>query len=132
MFAPKDVPSDFFPILSREMLIRPIQIRANAEDAAFMIPAASNHSKRHGELRLPLTIMAGAEDGVVDPADHSIRLHRELPDSRLIIVPGCGHMVHYEALDLIADAVARLAGAGAHSMADERNTAAPDPVFTPA
>jgi pimeloyl-ACP methyl ester carboxylesterase len=64
------------------MMIRPLQIRANAEDAAFMIPAASRLSKRYGELKMPVTIMAGALDRVVDPADHSIRLHRELPHSR--------------------------------------------------
>ena len=50
--------------------------------------------------------MAGALDRVVDPADHSVRLHRELPHSRLILVPGYGHMVHYAAVDSIADAVA--------------------------
>jgi len=105
MFAPRDIPPDFFSTQSREMMIRPLQIRANAEDAAFMIPAASRLSKRYGELKMPVTIMAGALDRVVDPEDHSIRLHRELPHSRLILVPGYGHMVHYAAVDAIADAV---------------------------
>ena len=38
MFAPREVPAHFVPALSREMMVRPIQLRANAEDAALMIP----------------------------------------------------------------------------------------------
>ena len=37
MFSPRDVPSNFLPTLSREMMLRPVQLRANAEDAAFMV-----------------------------------------------------------------------------------------------
>ena len=67
MFAPNRVPADFFPTLSREMLLRPVQLRANSEDAVFMVPAALASSKHHGELRMPVTIIAGADDKVVNP-----------------------------------------------------------------
>jgi pimeloyl-ACP methyl ester carboxylesterase len=112
------------------MMIRQLQIRANAEDAAFMIPAASRLSKRYGELKMPVTIMAGALDRVVDPADHSIRLHRELPHSQLILVPGYGHMVHYAAVDSIADAVATRAGLANDFAEREQAAAAGLPVST--
>ena len=105
LFSPSEVPANFLPTLSREMLLRPVQLRANAEDAAFMIPAALANSRRHGELKLPVTLIAGAEDEIVDTADHSARLHRELPQSELHIIPGTGHMVHYKAPDLVVKAV---------------------------
>ena len=105
MFAPKDVPSGFFPVLVREMMLRPVQIRANAEDAAFMIPQARASSERHGELRMPVTIIAGAQDLVVDVEAHSTRLHRDVPHSELIVVPGAGHMVHYAVPDKIVAAI---------------------------
>jgi pimeloyl-ACP methyl ester carboxylesterase len=105
MFSPNDVPGDFFPELSREMMLRPVQIRANAEDAAFMIPAAKASAKRYDELRMPVTIIAGANDKVVDREAHSIRLHGELPQSTLHIVRDTGHMAHYSAQDLITTAV---------------------------
>jgi len=95
MFAPRDVPAPFFPVLSREMMLRPLQLRANAEDAAFMIPQAKASSDRHGELKMPVAIVAGAEDLVIRAEDHSVRLHSELPQSTLTLVPGAGHMVHY-------------------------------------
>ncbi|OUL80879.1 alpha/beta hydrolase, partial [Paraburkholderia hospita] len=37
MFAPAPMPDRFFDVVPREMLLRPVQIRAAAEDAAFMI-----------------------------------------------------------------------------------------------
>jgi pimeloyl-ACP methyl ester carboxylesterase len=105
MFAPLAVPEEFFGTLPRELLLRPGQIRAQAEDGAFMVPAAVALRARHGELRVPVHIVAGSADRVVDPEAQALRLHRELPLSRLHWVEGAGHMVHHAAPDLIADAV---------------------------
>ena len=117
MFSPEEVPANFLPTLSREMLLRPVQLRANAEDAAFMIPAALANSRRHGELKLPVTLIAGAEDKVVNPVDHTARLHRELSQSQLHLVTGAGHMVHYKAQDIIVKAIvgqSLAVGSGSH------------------
>ncbi|WP_439388271.1 alpha/beta fold hydrolase [Ideonella sp. YS5] len=105
MFAPNDVPVNYLPTIAREMLLRPVQLRANAEDAAFMMPAASQISQRLHELQMPVTVMAGEHDTVVDPQAHSSRLHAAVPGSRLIVVPGAGHMVHHVAQRQIAEAV---------------------------
>jgi len=105
MFAPDDMPANFFPVLSREMLLRPVQLRANAEDAAFMVPAANSMSSRYHELVLPVTLIAGEEDRVVSVESQSARLHAELPQSELHVVPGTGHMAHYVAQDLIVKAI---------------------------
>ncbi|MBG6072015.1 MULTISPECIES: alpha/beta fold hydrolase [unclassified Polaromonas] len=105
MFAPRHVPNNFFPTLSREMMLRPVQLRANAEDAAFMVPAADAMSKLYGNLTVPVTLIAGEEDVIVDPQSQSVRLHDELPQSELFLVPGVGHMVHYAALDRVANAI---------------------------
>jgi len=95
MFLPRDIPDDFFPIVSREMMLRPIQLRSNAEDAAFMIPAARASQLRHHELQMPVVIVAGADDKVIDSEAHSVRLHHDLLQSSLAVVPVAGHMVHY-------------------------------------
>jgi pimeloyl-ACP methyl ester carboxylesterase len=109
MFAPRDIPANFFDVLSREMMLRPSQIRANAEDAVFMMPAAAGLAARYGELHMPVTILAGAADGVVDPEAHSKRLHEDVPQSELAIIAGVGHMVHYAASDAIVAALADVA-----------------------
>jgi pimeloyl-ACP methyl ester carboxylesterase len=108
MFAPQEVPGHFLPMLSREMLVRPLQLRANAEDAAFMIGQAKANSARHCELRMPVAILAGDHDKVIDFEAHSERLHGDLPGSTLTVVHGAGHMVHHAAPDEIVAAVDRV------------------------
>ena len=105
MFAPVDVPTNFFDVSNREMMLRPLQIRANSEDAAFMMPAASASAKRYGELRMPIAIYAGADDAIVDPQAHAARLHGDVPHSDLFIVPSSGHMVHYSHTDQIVASI---------------------------
>ena len=116
MFAPQPVPKDFLPILVREMLVRPAQIRANAEDAAFMVPGAAALSKRYGELTIPVTIFAGEDDKVVDPETNARRLHAELSNSELHIIPSLGHMLHYAVPEQLVAAVAfnRIPAAGSN------------------
>ena len=87
------------------MMVRPVQLRANAEDTAFMVRAAQTMSSRYGELVLPVTLIAGEDDAVVDPQAHSVRLHDELPHSKLYVVPGLGHMAHYAAQDRLVNAI---------------------------
>ena len=105
MFAPDDIPENFFDVMSREMMLRPVQLRANAEDATFMIPEAAASAKRYGELRMPLAIFSGEDDAVVDPQDHSVRLHRDVQQSELFVVPRSGHMLHHSVAAQIVEAI---------------------------
>lgn len=90
--------TDHFPI---EMALRPSQIRAEAAEAAMMIPAAAALSKRYAELNLPVTIVAGSGDRIVDTVDQSERLHAALPQSEFSAVDGAGHMVHHSVSRMI-------------------------------
>jgi pimeloyl-ACP methyl ester carboxylesterase len=120
MFAPCDVPADFFTVLSREMMLRPSQLKANAEDAAYMMPAAASLAARYSELRLPVAILAGAADEVADPEAHSVRLHDDLAESVLVVLPEIGHMVHYAAADAIVALLADTAANEAYDAAEIR------------
>ena len=104
VFSPAPVPDKFegFPM---DMALRPSQIRAEAAEAALMIPAAAMLSRRFEELDLPVTIVAGAGDRMVDPVDQAERLHDALPGSRLVLIEGSGHMVHYTATEVVAAAI---------------------------
>jgi pimeloyl-ACP methyl ester carboxylesterase len=108
MFAPADIPGDFFAAVPPEMMLRPSQIRAEAEDAAFMIPSALKLRERYPTLSIPVALFAGAGDKIVDAHAHTVRLHRELPNSELTVAPEAGHMVHYARADEIREAVERL------------------------
>lgn len=102
VFAPRAVPSRFaggFPIA---LALRPWQLRASAEETAFMIPRAALSQAHYQRLRLPVAILAGDADEIVTPKRQSMRLHEEIPHSDLRVLPGLGHMIHYFAQDEIA------------------------------
>lgn len=126
MFAPNRVPANFLPTLSREMLLRPVQLRANAEDAAFMIPQARAQAKRFGELKMPVTLIAGADDKVVDVKAHAERLHDELAQSELHLVPDTGHMVHHFAREVVIKAIDKPRAGGPASTSAASSKAPPE------
>jgi pimeloyl-ACP methyl ester carboxylesterase len=96
IFGPQKVPRKFeaFP---KEMALRPSQIRASAAESALMIPDAVTLSSEYKKLTMPVVIIAGREDQLVDARRQSARLHRDVPRSRLLLVAGQGHMVHQTA-----------------------------------
>lgn len=133
MFAPNDVPARFLATVPREMLLRPGQLRANAEDAAFMMPAAKALSGRYSEIKLPLLIIAGVDDDVVDEKAHSTRLHSELRHSELFVVPDSGHMAHYMTQNRIVVAIDSQLQALGHDRQDAKaaHSMAPQPESQP-
>jgi pimeloyl-ACP methyl ester carboxylesterase len=108
MFAPAEVPERFEHLFPKELMVRPSQIRASAEDAALMTPAVMELQHHYRELRAPVTIIAGSDDQVVDVGRHSERLHQDLPGSEFVSLPGLGHMVHHLAPGEVADAIERI------------------------
>jgi len=104
IFGPPAEPEKFraFP---RELVWRPKQIRASAEESALMIPAAFRLSKGYGGLAMPVTIVAGEADRLISIERQSGRLHAAVPHSRFRRVPGHGHMVHQTATDEVLAAI---------------------------
>jgi pimeloyl-ACP methyl ester carboxylesterase len=104
MFGPRSVPAKFagFP---KEMALRPSQIRASAAETALMIPAAFASAKTYGKLAMPIIIIAGEEDRIIDTDKQSARLHDEVSQSKLHRIVGAGHMVQQSATDDLMAAI---------------------------
>jgi pimeloyl-ACP methyl ester carboxylesterase len=104
LFAPQDVPTKFgaFP---KEMTFRPSQLRAAAAESALMLPVAYTTSARYQELQMPVVILAGEGDELVDIEKQSARLHNELPQSVMYRIPGAGHMLHQTATEKVMGAI---------------------------
>jgi pimeloyl-ACP methyl ester carboxylesterase len=108
LFAPRPIAPEFkneFPI---SLSLRPKQLRAAAEESAFLIPIAAQLQLQYQRIRCPVRIVHGKSDQLIE-ADQSRRLHEALPGSLLHLVEGAGHMVTYIDTSGIADAVAALA-----------------------
>ena len=105
MFSPLPVPERFAKGFPHGLPLRPSQIRAEAQDTATMGSAVAAMQRRYRELRMPVVIMAGTKDRIVDHRKHSVWLHQEIAQSALRLVPGVGHMLHYAAPDQVVDAI---------------------------
>ncbi len=104
MFAPAPVPAKFngYP---KELALRPSQIRASAGDSALMVPAASVLQHNYRNLAMPVAIIAGDGDKVVNIDWQSARLHALLPHSHFVRLPDVGHMVHQTEPHAVAAAI---------------------------
>jgi pimeloyl-ACP methyl ester carboxylesterase len=107
IFAPSPVPASFsrFPV---SMMLRPGQLGAAGEESRIVHRSADHMSRHYGRLAVPTRILAGAGDEVVTTARQSVRLHHDVPGSRLRVVEGAGHMLHHVRPEIVADAVAQL------------------------
>ena len=108
IFGPRSVPQKFgaFP---KEMALRPSQIRASASESALMIPAAFRLRNRYADLRMPVVIIAGEQDQLIDIDAQSARLHSEIMQSRFHRVAGNGHMIQQTATDQVISAIREVA-----------------------
>src|SRR4051812_24232908 len=109
MFAPAPVPEHFDRLFPKDLMLRPIQLRASAEDAALMTPSVVELEQHYRELTLPVVILTGGDDQIADVDRQSKRLHAEIPQSELTVLPGLGHMVHHLAPDQVIKAIDRAA-----------------------
>jgi pimeloyl-ACP methyl ester carboxylesterase len=104
IFGPQSVPKKFdgFP---KEMAVRPSQIRASAAESALMIPDAFEFKDQYAKLQMPVSIIAGEEDRLIDIDEQSRRLHADVAQSKFHRVPGGGHMVHQTATNSVMSAI---------------------------
>ncbi|TXN41213.1 alpha/beta hydrolase [Methylobacterium sp. WL30] len=109
MFAPAAVTDRFDREFPKAMMLRPLQLRASAEDAALMTPVTVEIKQHYRDLTLPVVIIVGGDDQVADVDRQSKRLHSELPNSELVVVPGMGHMIQHLAPREVVDAIDRAA-----------------------
>ncbi|MGZ5198510.1 MAG: alpha/beta fold hydrolase [Telluria sp.] len=108
MFWPRKVAARFKEI-PPWFLLRPKAVHAQAADTAMMVPAAMALSKRYGELKVPVTLIAGTQDMMVLTSGNSERLQRELHDAQLDLEPGVGHMTNYADPERVLKAVDAMA-----------------------
>ena len=104
IFGPAKVPAKFqsFP---KEMALRPSQIRASAAETALMVPSAFALRGKYKSLTMPVVIIAGEQDRLIDIDAQSARLHQEITQSKFRRVMNAGHMVHQTATTLVMTAI---------------------------
>jgi pimeloyl-ACP methyl ester carboxylesterase len=108
IFGPRHAPAKFkaFP---KEMAVRPSQIRASAAESGLMIPDAFKLRNKYADLAMPIVIIAGEQDRLIDIDAQSGRLHSEISHSKFHRIPRNGHMIQQTATDRVMSAIGEVA-----------------------
>ncbi|GAA0351519.1 alpha/beta fold hydrolase [Bacillus horti] len=77
---------------AKALWLRPGQFRANREDILYFSSVAKRISKKYKDITVPIVIGLG-EDDPFETKEHSFRLHREVPQSHLLVWKETAHMI---------------------------------------
>ena len=105
IFAPAPVTEAFKKRYPTWMSLRPHTLQASAAESGMMIWQGVQQRRREGALAVPTVIVAGEGDLLVMTRWQSQRLHERLPQTRLHLVPGAGHMVHHTHTPAVMEAI---------------------------
>ncbi len=100
----------------REEYLRPIRLKGSVDGLLAMLRDGRRDAPVDvAAIRQPVLLLWGEEDRVV-PLEVAQELRRELPQARLVVIDGAGHMLFEErprdCNDAIADFLRETAGAG--------------------
>jgi pimeloyl-ACP methyl ester carboxylesterase len=93
VFGPDPAPPDFGLRGGGLLTLRPRAFYATSTDMCAVETDLPRQQGRYGELRLPVFVLFGDADRVLDWQENGEALQRKLPQAQLELVPGAGHML---------------------------------------
>ena len=92
VFSPEPVPDDFATRAGGLLGLRPGAFLAASDDLRFLPDCLPEQQTRYAELDLPVSILYGKDDRILDPQAHGQALADKVRGARLELVEG-GHML---------------------------------------
>jgi pimeloyl-ACP methyl ester carboxylesterase len=117
VFLPQVMPDGFVDDSATRLLLRPREFLANARDLVTLKAAVAEQAPRYGEITAPVVVISGDADKTVYPDIHSRPFVAAVPNGKLIMLPGVGHMVQYAAPELVVREIDAMIGGLAHDKA---------------
>src|SRR5262249_10196745 len=109
LFGPQPVPPDFAVRGGGLLALRPASFIGASEDLTAQAQTEPDELSRYGELTMPLGILFGADDRILDPAVHGEGLVARVAGAELELIEGGGHMIPATSADRCAAFIARMA-----------------------
>lgn len=109
-FLPQTMPENFVSDTATPLLLRPREFLANARDLVTLKAAVREQVPRYGEIRVPTVVIAGDADTTVWPTIHSRPFAAVVPNAKLIMLPGVGHIVQSAAPELVMHEIDAMIG----------------------
>ena len=98
--------------------------------SALMIPDAFSFQNEYAQLKMPVSIIAGEDDRLIDIDRQSSRLHDDISQSTFHRVSNNGHMVHQTATNAIMSAIDEVVQAASSEPSNNtKTTTKPGPVL---
>lgn len=112
VFAPQEPPADYRNQAAVDLVLRPSELIANAEDIKVLKAFVTAQAPGYGAIKMPTIVITGDVDKTVSPRIHSEAITAMLPRAKLIVLPGIGHMLHHAAAGVVAEAIDEIASGG--------------------
>lgn len=109
VFGPQEAPSDYATEGAALSMLRPSHFYATATDYVAIDEDLPRQQTRYGEITMPVGILFGAEDRVLDYRKHGLQMQGKLAGLELEIVEGVGHMPQYAVRDRVIAFIRRMA-----------------------
>lgn len=91
-YHPQDVHDDYAE-RSAEMWTEPAKIRACAYDERTLRSSLKAISQHYSRIKMPVAIVTGSEDRILEPGKHAYRLQKAIKHSKLVVLPDTGHQL---------------------------------------
>jgi pimeloyl-ACP methyl ester carboxylesterase len=88
-------PPENYKNIPIELIFRPKQFYANAEDMVVLKPFLAEQSKNYSKIKAPVSILVSEDDLIVSPTIHSKALNEAVVNSQLTSIPDAGHPLHH-------------------------------------
>ncbi|MDP3196303.1 alpha/beta fold hydrolase [Tabrizicola sp.] len=109
VFAPDPVPPGYDNFIGTPLTLRRETLAANVAQVNALRAELMTMEPRYPTLTLPVEMIHGTEDTIVPLHIHSQPVSKLLPNSRLTVIPGAGHMPHHAHADEVIAATLRAA-----------------------
>jgi pimeloyl-ACP methyl ester carboxylesterase len=93
-FAPSRMPDGYIEGAGVMRAVRPAAMYASARDVTNLKREVVAQQDRYPALSMPVAILVGDGDTVVSPVIHALRLAKTLPNARIEVLSGVGHLPH--------------------------------------
>ncbi len=110
VFLPQVMPDGFVGNTATALVLRPREFLANARDVVTLRAAVEEQAPRYVDIRVPAVVISGEVDKTVTTNIHSRPFAKAVPNAKLIVLPGVGHMVQNAAPGLVISEIEVMIG----------------------
>ena len=109
VFAPQESPKGYADHLGIDLILRRTSMAVNANQINALRPEVEVMQEAYPGLTLPIELVHGDADTIVPLRIHSGPLMDLIPNGRLTVLAGAGHMPHHTHPEAVLDAIDRAA-----------------------